>query len=160
MTTTNEPHVPPHIHVPDEFSSPYFLSSGDNPGTILVSQHLLGAESFNTWFRSMYVALRDKNKLGFVNGMVPEPLVTDSMYEKWIRCDSMIISWIINSVSKEIASSIIYCNSSREVWDDIKERYSQKNGPRIFLLKKTLPSLKQENLTVTAYFAKNEKHMG
>ena len=118
--------------VVDESSSPFFLTSGNNPGDILVSQSLIGAENFNTWYRSMVVALKAKNKLGFVTSSVVEPIVSDNLYDKWVRCDSMIISWIINSVSKEIASSVIYGNTSKEVWNDLKERYSQKNGPRIF----------------------------
>ena len=40
------------------------------------------------------------------------------------------------------------------MWNDLKERYSQKNGPRIFQLKRAISSLKQEQLSVTSYFAK------
>ena len=35
-------------HHQDDSSSPFFLTNGDNPGNILVSQSLLGAENFNT----------------------------------------------------------------------------------------------------------------
>jgi len=138
----------------NDSSSPFFLTSGDNPGNVLVSQLLIGAENFNTWYRSMVVALRAKNKLGFVTGSLSEPLITDNLHEKWVRCDSMIISWILNSVSKDIASSIIYGNTFKEVWDDIRERNSQKNGPRVFQLKKAISLLKQEHMSVTVYFAK------
>ena len=72
----------------------------------------------------MLVALRAKNKLGFVDGSMQEPSYTDVSHDKWMRSDDMIPSWIINYVSKEIASSVIYGNNSREVWVDIKERYS------------------------------------
>jgi len=46
----------------------------------------------------------------------------------------IVLSWILNSVSQEIASSIIYIDSAEEMWNDIKERFSQQNGPRIFQL--------------------------
>ena len=36
-----------HHHQDDSFS-PFLLTSGDNPGNILVSQSLLGVENFNT----------------------------------------------------------------------------------------------------------------
>lgn len=48
-------------------SSPYFLSSSDNPGNLLVLQPLNG-KNYSTWQRSMRMALSAKNKLGFING--------------------------------------------------------------------------------------------
>jgi hypothetical protein len=37
----------------------------------------------------------------------------------------MALSWILNSVSQEISSSIIYIESAQEMWNDIKEHFSQ-----------------------------------
>jgi hypothetical protein len=45
-----------------------------------------------------------------------------------------VISWILNSISKDIAESVIYINTAEEMWLDLKDRFSQKNGPRIFQL--------------------------
>ena len=92
MAATNEA-IPPHppVRQSDDSSSPFFLHSGDNPGNLLVSQPLLGAENFNTWSRSMIVALRAKNKLGFVTGSLQEPEF-DPMYKKWVCCNRKIIS--------------------------------------------------------------------
>ncbi len=48
-------------------------------------------------------------------------------------------------MSQEIASSIIYIESAQEMWEDIKERFSQSNGPRIFQLQKAIAALSQNN---------------
>jgi hypothetical protein len=64
----------------------------------------------------------------------------------------MVLSWILNSVSQEIASSIIYIDSAEEMWNDIKERFSQQNGPRIFQLQKSISVLSQDNQSVSSYF--------
>lgn len=57
----------------------------------------------------MYLALGPKNKLGFVNGTILEPVGVDSpSHAIWYRCNRMIISLILNSVFKEIAESVIY----------------------------------------------------
>ncbi|KAL5757597.1 hypothetical protein ACOSP7_020208 [Xanthoceras sorbifolium] len=73
-TNTNRfgPITPPHDHdthhrvqsTMDDTNSPYFLRNGDNPGLVLVS-HLLSGSNYNTWRRSMLIALNAKNKLGF-----------------------------------------------------------------------------------------------
>ncbi|KAL5782709.1 hypothetical protein ACOSP7_007738 [Xanthoceras sorbifolium] len=73
-TNTNRfgPITPPHDHdthprvqsTMDDTNSPYFLRNGDNPGLVVVS-HLLSGSNYNTWRRSMLIALNAKNKLGF-----------------------------------------------------------------------------------------------
>jgi len=138
----------------DNPASPFFLHNGDNPGTVLVSQPLTG-ENYNTWSRSMIVSLTAKNKLGFIDGSLPKPSPEDeSMHHAWTRCNNMIIAWILNSVSKDIASSIIYINTSEEMWQDLRDRFSQGNGPRIFQLQKILTTLSQENSSVSQYFTR------
>ena len=66
----------------------------------------------------------------------------------------MVISLILNVVSKEISASIIYFDSTQDVWNDRKERFQQGNGPRIFQLRRELMNLTQGSLSVSAYFTK------
>jgi hypothetical protein len=66
----------------------------------------------------------------------------------------MVLSWILNSVSKDIAASVIYINSADDMWNDLNDRFSQKNGPRIFQLQKAISSHSQQNLTVSEYFTR------
>lgn len=81
--------------------SPYFLTHADNPGMILVSQPLNG-DNYIAWSRSMMIALSAKNKLGFVNGSLPRPNESNpNLLAAWVRGNSIVISWILNSISKE-----------------------------------------------------------
>jgi hypothetical protein len=59
-----------------KFSSPFFLHNGDSPGVVMVSQTLIGG-NYNTWSRSMRMALRAKNKLKFVDGTLTKPIDPD-----------------------------------------------------------------------------------
>ena len=52
--------------------APYFLHASDHLGLNLVSQPLTEL-NFNSWSRSMKMALNSKRKLGFVDGSVPKP---------------------------------------------------------------------------------------
>jgi len=103
----------------------------------------------------MIVSLTAKNKLAFIDGSLPKPSHSDDpMFHAWTRCNNMIIAWILNSISKEIASSVIYITTCAEMWQDLKDRFSQGNGPRIFQLQKILTTLSQENSSVSEYFTK------
>ncbi|XP_065617218.1 uncharacterized protein LOC136062281 [Quercus suber] len=106
-------------------SSPYFLSSGDNPGVSLVVQHLT-EDNYNTWSRAILISLNAKTKLGFIDGSIPKPQ----------------------------SSSIVYFKTARDVWVDLQNRFGQGNGPTIFDLRKEISSLVQEDLTINAYYAK------
>jgi hypothetical protein len=66
----------------------------------------------------------------------------------------MVLSWILNSLSKEISSSVIYLDTSIEVWKDLKERFSQGNGPRIYQLQKAIASFNQDQGSVSSYYTK------
>jgi hypothetical protein len=63
-------------------------------------------------------------------------------------------SWTINSISRDLASRVIYSSSAHAIWLDLKERFQQSNGPRVFKLKCDLMGLLQGMLTVSQYFLK------
>ncbi|XP_061340934.1 uncharacterized protein LOC133287358 [Gastrolobium bilobum] len=137
----------------EDSSSPYFLHNSDHPGMIL-NPHLLSGSNFNSWHRGMPLALTAKNKLAFVDGSVPRPSSNDLLFPSWNRCNSMVISWIINSVTNEIADSLLYFTNAFDVWSDLKTRFSQAHGPRIFQLKQMISSLFQGSLDVNNYYTK------
>jgi hypothetical protein len=100
----------------------------------------------------MKMALIAKNKLSFVNGTLPKPDDSSDDSYAWYRCNNMLLSWILNSVSKEIAASIIYIDTAADMWNDLKDRFSQRNGPRIYEIQKSISALSQDNLSVSSYF--------
>lgn len=65
----------------------------------------------------------------------------------------MTLSWTLNSISKEIASSMIYASFAYEMWHGLKEHFSKGgNGPQIFHLQQAIFSLSQDQLPVSLYY--------
>jgi hypothetical protein len=57
----------------------------------------------------MLMALTTKNKLSFLNGSLSKPFdESGAECHAWIPCNTMVTSWILNSVSKDIIASVIY----------------------------------------------------
>ena len=100
------------------------------------------------------MALTAKNKLVFVNGSLPHPSSTDLIFTVWSRCDSMVSSWILNAVSKEITDSLLYLDSASAIWSDLCERFQQGNGSRIFQIKQNLLGLTQVTSDVSTYYTR------
>ncbi|CAN1799112.1 hypothetical protein LINPERHAP1_LOCUS22002 [Linum perenne] len=100
----------------------------------------------------MVLVLAGKNKFGFVNGAIPAPAPTESLFPIWTRNNQLLLSWIQRSVSPSIAQSILWMTSAREAWCELKERFSQGDAFRIADLQEHIYSFKQNNLLVSAYF--------
>lgn len=134
--------------------NPYRIESSDSPMMTLVTDTLT-TENYVCWSRNVKRALRAKNKLGFITGQIPKPSsVVDPAYDLWERCNDMVISWLLNSISPSIKASLMFVDNARELWDELHSRLSQHNATRIFQLRKELASLKQGADTVMIYYGK------
>lgn len=135
-------------------SSPYYLHPSEGPGLQLVS-HPLTSDNYPSWSRSIIIALTIKNKIGFIDGSLPSPPATSPiLLNAWIRNSTMVFSWILNSVSKSIQSSVLYFSSAKEIWDELKNRFQQSNGPRLFQIRLDLANLSQSDMTIVDYYTK------
>ena len=138
----------------DDPLNPYYLHHFDSPCFVLVSQLLTG-DNYAFWSRAMLIALSVKNKLGFIDGSIPKPGGNDlNLLNSWIRDNNMAISWIMNSVSKEISTSIIFSESASEIWLDLNDRFQQSNGPKIFQLRRELVNRNHDQNSISVYFTK------
>lgn len=114
-----QPHVRTVSPVDESISNPLFLHHGDNPGTVPVSQ-FLNSENYSPGSHSISKALSEKNKTGFIDGTIVKPDPSNSKYDAWIRCNDMVLSWLLNSLSKDLAGSVtvIYIDTARDMWLD------------------------------------------
>lgn len=141
----------PQFDFADAHYSPYALSNGDNPGTTIVSEVLDGS-NFSSWKIAMFVALDAKNKIAFVDGTLPRPPEFDPSFRVWSRCNSMVKSWILNSVTKQIYKSILRFNDATEIWKDLDTRFHITNLPRSYQLTQQIWSLQQGNMSLSDYY--------
>ncbi|XP_045830694.1 uncharacterized protein LOC123921985 [Trifolium pratense] len=122
--------------------NPYFMHPNENPAIVLVTP-LFNGGNYHSWSRSMTVAIRSKNKLHFLNGTLPRPLDDDRDCMAWDRCNTMIMSWITNSVEPEIAQSVLWMDVASEMWQELKDRFYQGDVFRISDIQDEISSLKQ-----------------
>ncbi|KAK9079847.1 hypothetical protein SSX86_001520 [Deinandra increscens subsp. villosa] len=133
-------------------SDPLYLHSSDHPGLLLVSKVFDGS-GFPAWKRAITIALSAKNKFGFVDGTVTQPSNTD-LLPIWTRCNNMVISWILNTLSRDISDSVLYVDSAKSLWTELTERYEQSNGAKLYQLQKSLAAISQGNMDIATYYTK------
>lgn len=132
-------------------ASPYYVHPGDGPSAVTVTP-VLNRSNYHAWARSMRRALGAKNKFEFVDGTIPIPTPFEPSYKAWSRCNMLIHSWLMNSVSESIAQSIVFLENSIDVWQELKERFSQGDLIRISDLQQEIYGLRQGSLSVTDFF--------
>lgn len=66
----------------------------------------------------------------------------------------IVLSWLLNSVSKSILGGLAFSSSAFNVWTDLKERFDQLDGSRTFSLHKEIVTLQQGTNSVSVYYTK------
>ncbi|XP_057962256.1 uncharacterized protein LOC131153819 [Malania oleifera] len=140
------------VNPSDDSSSPYYLHPSDNPGALLVSE-IFNGENYVAWSRSIIIALTVKNKVQFIDGSIVSPPSDQFVkHTVWLRANNLVLSWLMNYISKEIRNSLLFVVSAVDLWNELKVRYLRSDGPRVFHLEKSLSCINQGTLSVTEYF--------
>nr|XP_029120159.1 uncharacterized protein LOC114914118 [Elaeis guineensis] len=105
----------------------------------------------------MTIALKAKDKLGFINRKCEMPPADSPLFEKQQMADSMVVSWILNSISKELVESFLYTTYARELWDELEQHFGESHGPLFYQIKQDMSGFSQGNSSVTVYFTKLKK---
>nr|GMD89975.1 flavonol sulfotransferase-like protein [Ipomoea batatas] len=91
----------------------------------------------------MKMALLSKNKLDFVDDSVMAPKRTNANYITCKRENNMVLSWPLHFVIPVIAQSILWLDTAKEVWDDLKERFCQEDVFHISDIQAEIYNIKQ-----------------
>ena len=96
------------------------------------------------------------NKLGFIDGSltISFPLVdSPTTVQSWICADNMVGTLIINLVSPRLQASIIYRDTTLEIWTNLRDTFSQGNCTKVFNLQKQIAEIHQGEQSLTNYFS-------
>lgn len=102
----------------------------------------------------MTIALSTKSKLYFVDGSLTKPQPSSSDFKKWMRFNDVVMSWILNVLTRNIADSIIYAKFARQMWIELKERFGQINVAKLYQVQKEMCNVNQGTNDIATYFTK------
>ncbi|KAL9233052.1 hypothetical protein vseg_008093 [Gypsophila vaccaria] len=145
---------PPKSHTPNPL---YALTSNDGPGT-KITHVVLRGPNYEEWAKGFRVSLGAKRKLGFINGNLVQPKDDSPDLEDWWTTNYMIVAWIFSTIDPSIRSTISYRDTAKELWDDIRQRFSLGNGIKVFQLKSEIVEWKQkDDETIMDYYGRLKK---
>ncbi|XP_071726140.1 uncharacterized protein [Rutidosis leptorrhynchoides] len=113
-----------------DFQNPLFIHRSKGLGSLAIQEKLTGAQIYCSWRRSIEIALSTKRKTGFITGTVVRPVDDEARAEQWDTCNNMVISWVMSSVSDQIAKFVIFIGTSVEIWKQLEKHFTLSNGSR------------------------------
>lgn len=132
---------------------PLFIHHSYQRGAILVAQPLV-EDNYTTWAQSMSMALMIKNKKGFIDGTIQRSTQRVEEQLQWDRCNTLVKTWLLGSMSKEISSSVIHYKTARGMWQELQERFSHTNTVQLFHIENAIHDCEQGTSSVTSFFTK------
>ncbi|KAL9686915.1 hypothetical protein QQ045_031309 [Rhodiola kirilowii] len=106
-----------------------------------------------SWEKSMEITLSVCSKLEFVQGGHPKPADL-ALSVKWKRCNDVIMTWLLNLVSKKVVNHILHAKDVASAWRILHTRYAGSNVSRKFYLKKEICNINQGELDIAKFFEK------
>lgn len=135
-------------------ASIYYLHPSDHASTKLVS-NLFDGSSYGDWKHSVIIGLTAKNKMSFIDNSLPKPSNNSVLQKAWERCNNMVIGWLIASLDRNLAKSIMYYCTAAEIWKDLEDRFGQSSCSQLYGLHEDLNFLSQTSgMTIADYFTK------
>ncbi|GJY23507.1 multidrug resistance-associated protein 3 [Tanacetum coccineum] len=128
-----------------------YLHPNDSSITNFINIKLKGTENYQHWSCAMTLALSTKKKFGFINGKCKKPS-EKSLANQWELCNSVVLSWILGSISQDLYLGQCFSTSPQNVWEELKETYDKLNGIETFNLHHQINSLKQNGTHVSDYY--------
>ncbi|XP_016512714.1 uncharacterized protein LOC107829760 [Nicotiana tabacum] len=132
------------------------MHPSESAGTVLVPVAFNGT-GYRSWRRGVLRALSVKNKVGFITEKCKKSGSDNANFDQWARCDDMVTSWILNSLSRDLANSLQYVSDAKELWQELEDRYDQTNGAKLYQLQKEINDLSQGALDITGYYTKMKR---
>ncbi|GJX99805.1 ribonuclease H-like domain-containing protein [Tanacetum coccineum] len=125
------------------------INSGDksNPKTVVGSSSDLNL-SFGD---PLYL---HPNDTSFIDGSCKKDLSNPGLANQWDMCNSVVVTWILNSLSPKLFASAVYTKTAFEILNELKETYDKVYGFVVFNLHKNIHSLNQNGSTLADYYNK------
>ncbi|KAL0395161.1 UNVERIFIED_CONTAM: Retrovirus-related Pol polyprotein from transposon RE2 [Sesamum latifolium] len=125
---------------------------------IFVSSPLNG-DNYLVWSRAMRFALGSRMKFSFIDGRSVRPPEGSEDLDEWIRKDYLVITWILNNVSKMIVDAFMYVTSARSLWLELEARYGKSIWKEKYLMSLKEERRRQRNGAFAGALSLSNTHM-
>lgn len=110
----------------------------------------LTGKNYLKWSQVVRTFLKGKGMLRHLLGTGPKS--DDPSFDAWDQEDSMVMSWLWNSMSPEISDTCIFLTTAKDIWEAVRQTYSKvRDAAQVYEIKIKTSATKQGSRSVTEY---------
>ena len=113
----------------------------------------LDGTNYALWSQVVEMYISGKDKLGYINGDLPQPHETDLSFKKWRTENAVVKGWLINSMDTRLIGNFIRFPTAKAVQDNIATTYFDgTDTSQVYDLKRKVTRLKQGEGSIETYY--------
>lgn len=113
----------------------------------------LDGNNYPLWSQVVEMYISGKDKLGYINGDLPQPPQTDPTFRRWRTDNAIVKGWIINSMDSSLINNFIRFSIAKLVWDAIVITYFDgSDTSQVYDLRRRVTRLKQAGGSLEKYY--------
>lgn len=123
----------------------------------------LDRTNFRLWNSLVLPALRGHRMEGFVLGIktCPPEFITDELgirihpeFDEWMATDATIFSWLLSTMTADVASQLLHCKTSAQLWKAVNDLMSAHSKSRVTMYKYDLQQTHKGSSSIDEYLSK------
>ncbi|KAF3772443.1 hypothetical protein EJ110_NYTH57915 [Nymphaea thermarum] len=130
-----------------------FVSSGEmksSPFSSLITK--MNEGNYEMWAMQVKRTLIAHDKEHLI--LEPEPVQKVGKYVNWFKDNSLVMVWIVGTLSQDIANEVLHKESAKDMWDSLAATYSQaRNETRIMQLHHDIHQMCQDGRPFHTYYS-------
>lgn len=75
-------------------------------------------------------------------------------YEEWIARDQALLGWLRNSMAIDVATQLLHCETSKEIWDEAQSLAGAHTKSRIIYLKSEFHNTRKGDMKMDQYLSR------
>ncbi|XP_010462817.1 PREDICTED: uncharacterized protein LOC104743432 [Camelina sativa] len=148
---------PTHDTKSPYYFHPYFIHQFTVFVSTLFEKLSEAKDNYVMWRIRFLDLLKYTNKIGFIDGTLEKPDPALPYYEPWKQCNSMVLCWLMNSVTETLQNHVLHAETAHKAWEDLRRVFVPCFDSKIYELRRSLATLRQGGDSVEEYFRKFSK---
>ncbi|XP_059638929.1 uncharacterized protein LOC132281222 [Cornus florida] len=83
--------------------------------SVQITNIRFNGDNYLRWSQSVQMYIRGRGKIGYLTGDKKAPVSEDPMYVTWDAKNSMVMTWLVNSMDEDISSSYMCHSTAKEL---------------------------------------------
>lgn len=98
------------------------VPSSDNP-SLQISPTKFDGQNYLAWSRYCLLFIKARVLQGYINGSKKQPEDTDPSFPQWDSENSLVMTWLLNSMQPHMFKSYLLLNTPTKIWKTLSLTY-------------------------------------